>query len=122
MTEWIDCGIIPKKDSFLMKGWNAICNLASESIEAIGQRLESKRGYNKRQQRREYRCRRRGWVLKGGTAYLAMYSVAMNASISAAERCSPFDTDSCPIGVDNRCSACISHDINDFEGPLVDTD
>ena len=25
-----------------------------------------------------------------------------------------FDTDSRPIGVDNRCSACISHDISDF--------
>jgi len=29
-----------------------------------------------------------------------------------------FDTDSQLIGVDNRCSACISHDIKDFEGPV----
>jgi len=31
-----------------------------------------------------------------------------------------FDTDaeSRSIGIDNRCSACISHDINDFDGPL----
>ena len=32
-----------------------------------------------------------------------------------------FDTDSkcSPIGVDNRCSACISDDRDDFEGPLM---
>ena len=28
------------------------------------------------------------------------------------------DTDSAKIGVDNRCSACISHDINEFQGPV----
>ena len=32
-----------------------------------------------------------------------------------------FDTDSIPIGVDNRCTGCISHQIEDFEGPLIDT-
>lgn len=30
----------------------------------------------------------------------------------------PFDTDACPIGIDNRASACISHKIDDFIGPL----
>ena len=29
-----------------------------------------------------------------------------------------FDTDSKSVGIDNRCSACISHDIRDFIGPL----
>ena len=32
-----------------------------------------------------------------------------------------FDTDSQPIGVDNRCTACISHIADDFEGPLHDS-
>ena len=32
-----------------------------------------------------------------------------------------FDTDSIPIRVDNRCTRCISHQIEDFEGPLIDT-
>ena len=32
-----------------------------------------------------------------------------------------FDTDAKPIGVDNRCSACISPYIDDFIGPLEDT-
>ena len=32
-----------------------------------------------------------------------------------------FDTDSAPIGIDNRCSACISHVAQDFIGPLRDS-
>ena len=30
-----------------------------------------------------------------------------------------FDSDAKQIGIDNRCSACISHYINDFVGPVV---
>ena len=37
------------------------------------------------------------------------------------ERVVKFDTDVKPIGVDNRCSACISPYIEDFIGPLEDT-
>jgi len=33
-----------------------------------------------------------------------------------------FDTDSNPIGIDNRCSACISHCLDDFVDPPVPTD
>ena len=32
-----------------------------------------------------------------------------------------FDTDSNAIGIDNRCSACLSHDIDDFVGPVTNT-
>ena len=32
-----------------------------------------------------------------------------------------FDTDSEMVGIDNRCSACISHDIKDFIGPLKES-
>ena len=37
------------------------------------------------------------------------------------ERIVRFDTDAKPIRVDNRCSACISPYIEDFIGPLEDT-
>lgn len=30
-----------------------------------------------------------------------------------------FDSDAKAIEIDNRCSACISHDINDFVGPVL---
>ena len=39
--------------------------------------------------------------------------------VKATERMQPFDTDSKPLGVDNRASACISHDPDDFTGPLT---
>jgi hypothetical protein len=32
-----------------------------------------------------------------------------------------FDTDSGKIGVDNRCSGCISHQVDDFIGPIHDS-
>ena len=32
-----------------------------------------------------------------------------------------FDTDSGPVGIDNRCSVCSSHRTDDFHGPLHDT-
>ena len=32
-----------------------------------------------------------------------------------------FDTDSAPIGADDRCLGCTSRVINDFEGPLIDS-
>ena len=32
-----------------------------------------------------------------------------------------FDTDSAPVGIDNSCTACISHVAQDFIGPLKDS-
>ena len=39
----------------------------------------------------------------------------------AQQRNAKFDTDSKSIGVDNRCSACISNDIDDFIGNVTDS-
>ena len=53
---------------------------------------------------------------------MAMSVVAMSASGTGAyENSARFDTDSTMVGVDNRCSACISSDIKDFDGPLKNT-
>jgi hypothetical protein len=53
------------------------------------------------------------------TRVLAMSVLVMqaNATIST-ERETRFDTDSELVGIDNRCSACISHESSDFDGPL----
>ena len=49
--------------------------------------------------------------------------LSMQATNCAGERMyvntTTFDTDSSRIGIDNRCSACISHDIKDFDGPVT---
>jgi hypothetical protein len=44
-----------------------------------------------------------------------------NGSSNHAETMVLFDTDAVPIGVDNRCTGCISNRIEDFEGPLVES-
>ena len=45
---------------------------------------------------------------------------AQSKPLPQQERSVTFDTDSAPIGVDNRCSGCITHMIGDFEGPVRD--
>ena len=53
---------------------------------------------------------------------LAMAAVAMQAEgADSFEHQMTFDTDSSPIRVDNICTRCISHQIEDFEGPLINT-
>jgi hypothetical protein len=50
------------------------------------------------------------------TSIIAMSVLAMQAHATIAkEKEVRFDTDSSNVGVDNRCTACISHDIGDFE-------
>ena len=54
---------------------------------------------------------------------VANYAVAVVSMNSKGERIhknvAKFDSDSAKVGIDNRCSACFSHDINDFEGPVT---
>jgi hypothetical protein len=54
------------------------------------------------------------------TSILVNQVLCMHAQVSNSN-ISTFDTDSIPIGIDNRCTACISHKIGDFVGPLRDT-
>jgi hypothetical protein len=41
--------------------------------------------------------------------------LVMSAQTKPKQHLTPFDTDSKPIGINNRYTACISHDLNDFE-------
>ena len=58
---------------------------------------------------------------RDGTGLHAM-EVAMTTTNSEGEpthtNVATFDTDTASIGIDNRCSACISHNIQDFDGPV----
>jgi hypothetical protein len=56
-------------------------------------------------------------------SFLAMSAVAMQSAMGAhaAEREVTFDTDSHAIGIENRCSACISPDPKDFIGKFQKT-
>jgi hypothetical protein len=59
-------------------------------------------------------------MILAATAIMAMPSV--NHRIHATKECEPFDTDSSTVGIDNRCSGCISHINEDFVGELKKTD
>ena len=59
----------------------------------------------------------RAWGQRG--TVLAMSVLAMQAHATVAtERHTTFDTDSETVGIDNRCSGCISHVRGDFIGDL----
>ena len=47
-------------------------------------------------------------------------AVMVLSATTAAQNHASFDTDSAPVGVDNRCLGCISHNVTDFIGELLD--
>jgi hypothetical protein len=62
-------------------------------------------------------------------AFLAFAAVAIQGTGGLKDNHTSFDTDSAPIGIDNRCTGCISHRIEDLKasyrkatGPLRDLD
>jgi hypothetical protein len=57
-----------------------------------------------------------------GRACLVHCALNMQAnSANAHQNSIAFHTDSGPVGIDNRCAACTSHQIEDFEGHLSDS-
>ena len=52
---------------------------------------------------------------------LCVYTTTLRQG-NSQQRSVRFDSDSKLVGIDNRCSACISPDINDFVGRIVKTD
>jgi hypothetical protein len=56
---------------------------------------------------------------KGNYLFVALAAIAMEAREGSHDNTVTFDTDSSPVGVDNRCTGCISNRIEDFEGPLI---
>jgi hypothetical protein len=60
-------------------------------------------------------------LLRRNHELTALPAVAMQANVKQLERMTPFNTDNQWIGVDNRCSGCISHIKSDFVGRLNPT-
>ena len=57
-----------------------------------------------------------------GRQIAALVAIAMATSHVNAYHTMWYDTDSGPVGIDNRCTACLSHEISDFDGPLMDVE
>ena len=75
--------------------------------------------WEKKQNRIWYRRNRRLRINRA--RQLAIHTTIVHqTTINNRERTTRFDSDSGEIGVDNRCSACISHVAEDFEGQLID--
>ena len=73
----------------------------------------------KRQRKRKYNHVWRCQLTKiHGMESLFANSTTNSAGDEIHENCTRFDTDSGRVGIDNRASACISHDISDFVGSL----
>ena len=76
----------------------------------------------RRKRRKRFRKHKRDLLM----ACMALQSPSVHGYdeggiLQCYESIARFDTDSIQIGVDNRCSATMSHDISDFIGPLEPT-
>ena len=121
-----DSGYVPK--SKRNKTWiriNSMTTWCRKQRGIIVQTLQDKMPQYTRHVRlkRAYRTEKQAHKKRhpGRIRMLAFAAVAMNAHASALDANIPFDSDSEPIGIDNRCSGCISHRIEDFDGPLIDS-
>ena len=55
-----------------------------------------------------------------GSWIAALGAISMSTSHVELYHNMWYDTGSGPVGIDNQCTACLSHKINNFDGPLVD--
>jgi hypothetical protein len=94
-----------------------------DNLKLSGQYVAKQIARRRRVARAIYNIPRKRCVSNRMVRLLAMAAVVMPAvdgSGMTTKRRNEvvFDTDADVIGVDNRASGCISHSINDFEGPL----
>ena len=93
-----------------------------QSLECMQNRMRVKR---RRMKAKKMACPKPKGRFKGIKSIVAFPIVAMptkdQISVSREQRIVNTDTDSDTIGIDNRCSACISHRIEDFIGNPVES-
>lgn len=105
-----------------------ICNSAklakkiSNGIETLLQGGDStfRRRYLRRTTSRQYGRRPRFKKRNGSNLkkLIVVMSTTSGRQTKSRERLVHFDTDSGPVGIDNRCSACMSPYLEDFVGPM----
>jgi hypothetical protein len=64
---------------------------------------------------------RKGSLGAGMKAFTAVAMQANCVQSNYLETMVTFDANSVPVGVDNRCTGCTSNRIEDFEGPMVES-
>lgn len=104
-----------KLEKWIAKTWQAICLLATY----FGNWIESNTKPTRRVDRMTATYRRYRSTSSTKAIWVMSAIMAMQARTAVAtERVAQFDTDAEWIGVDNRCTGCISHIKSDFVGPL----
>ena len=131
-----DTEYVPKK--LRHRRWKivtALSNYITNSVDIYAKRIgigSSNRSSIRRQRKIARAVSRIRTASRGKQSYayrsrnllVAMSALAYPATAGAAIKpikTLTFDSDQSPIGIDNRCSACISNCIHDFDGPLVET-
>ncbi len=126
-TKVKDSEYIPKsKRNHLWKWINPMKTWLSEKLKIIEEKVMASKMPTRHKKLLKAYIQARGSNKrkhhKSSIAILVFAAVAMQASGTISQQSKAhFDTDSEPIGIDNRCTGCISHRIEDFDGPLVDS-
>ena len=104
----------------LKKGMVHLLSQAAQSIDTFVTRHTTSTGHTPRRSISPVvRCKRTLCRRRLGHLVLMSSIIAMDARhTKPRERTTVFDTDSRAIGIDNRASACISDNPDDFDGPL----
>jgi len=114
-----------RKDSVVMlawmKCWQAIECYSNELGDWILKNIKTKSRRRQSHASHNRINRKASWRPRGTAMAMTVLAMQANATI-ATERKAQFDTDSETIGIDNRCSGCISHVKDDFVGKLRPTD
>ena len=103
--------------------WLGCWEIVETLAEALGDFIlhHTKPTNPKRRSHQRNNRKQAGWRRGGTVITMTVLAMQANATI-ATERKTQFDTDSETIGIDNRCSGCISHVKDDFVGDLQRSD
>lgn len=75
--------------------------------------------YHRKRKPNRYFSHRKGRPWNQYKTIISLSTLIAMSSTTHYNTYHSYDTDSVPIGIDNRCSACISHCTDDFVGPLL---
>ena len=109
-----------RKKSTLVSAWMTVERTAERMLEWMIQQTDH---WGRRQRGRTssptLTHRKVGWSSKLLRMYVAaVVAMAAGARASSIAESDPFDTDSAVVGIDNRCSGCITHVRTDIPGEL----
>ena len=112
-------------DAYIKTRHRGLIYRLNNKIDSLADRCNSWLGARSRNIRSNYNPndKLRGSLrIKGNVLHILTTLLVMQTrALPTKQQRTYFDTDSKLVGIDNRCSACISHDITDFVGTLTES-